>query len=290
MTNQNTMKIKSLLTLLLVVIGMTAQAQQIKIVEQPKTIVTDTRMLEISKVTLSDTATVLDIKAFSSPSNSIRIASDTYLLAGGKKYMIRGGEDIELDLLFWMPQSGVVEFKLIFEPLPIETITFDFIGNDSDDYYKIYGVDLTAENKKTTDYKVLESTYDVDEQLFPNLIKPFKGKVILIDIWATWCGPCMVSHLLMQPIKVEFADKDVVFLYLAGEDSPEIIWENMVADISGSHYRLSAEQWDYLHDILDVKGVPTFIILDREGNQMYYSVGFPGVSKMRRELNKALKK
>lgn len=78
------MKIKSLLTILLVVIGMTAQAQQIKVVEQPNTIVTETRMLEIVKVTLTDTATVLDIRSFSSPSNSIRIASDTYLLADGK--------------------------------------------------------------------------------------------------------------------------------------------------------------------------------------------------------------
>lgn len=88
------MKIKSLLTLLLLAIGMTAQAQQTKVVEQPNAIVTDTRMLEISKVTLSDTATILDIKAFSTPTNSIKIVSETYLLADGKKYMIRGGEGL----------------------------------------------------------------------------------------------------------------------------------------------------------------------------------------------------
>lgn len=284
------MKIKSLLTLLMLAIGMTAQAQQIKVIEQPNTIVTDTRMLEISKVTLSDTATILDIKAFSTPTNSIKIISETYLLADGKKYMIRGGEGLELDLLFGMPKSGAIEFMLIFEPLPMETTIFDFIGSDSDDYYKIYGINLTEENNEETDYSVSDSPSGKHEQLFHNLIKPFEGKVILIDIWATWCGPCLASHLLMQPIKVQFANKDVEFLYLAGEDSPAIVWENVIADISGSHHRLSAEQWDYLHDLLDVKGVPTFIIIDREGNQSFHSTGFPGVNTMRRELNRALNK
>ncbi len=280
------MRPKILLTILLVVIGLTAQAQQIKIIEQPNAAYTDTRMLEISKVTLSDTATILDMKAFSTPTNSIKIVSDTYLLADGKKYMIRSSEVIELDLLFWMPQSGEIRFKLIFDPLPIETTTFDFIGSDSDDYYTIYGVDLMEESKGNKDNEeIKEGKHD---QLFQNLIKPFEGKVILVDIWATWCGPCMVANLIMQPIKVEFAEKDVVFLYIAGENSPEIAWENMIADMQGVHHRLSAEQWDYLCDSLNVRGVPTYIIIDREGNQSYHTVGFPGVSKIRRELNQAL--
>ena len=280
------MRPKILLTILLVVIGLTAQAQQIKIIEQPNAAYTDTRMLEISKVTLSDTATILDMKAFSTPTNSIKIVSDTYLLADGKKYMIRSSEVIELDLLFWMPQSGEIRFKLIFDPLPIETTTFDFIGSDSDDYYTIYGVDLMEENKGNKDNEEIKEGEHA--QLFQNLIKPFEGKVILVDIWATWCGPCMVANLIMQPIKVEFAEKDVVFLYIAGENSPEIAWENMIADMQGVHHRLSAEQWDYLCDSLNVRGVPTYIIIDREGNQSYHTVGFPGVSKIRRELNQAL--
>lgn len=136
------MKTKTLLTLLLVAVAISAQAQQEKVVERPHAVYTNTRTIEIAKVTLSDTETVLDTKAFFRPRSWIKIASDSYLLADGKKYMIRDGEGIDLDSLFWMPQSGEAEFKLIFEPLPIETTKFDFIESDCDDCFKIYGIHL----------------------------------------------------------------------------------------------------------------------------------------------------
>ena len=71
-----------------------------RVVELPPAVFSNTRSVEIGKVTLSDTATVLDIAAFYRPGWWIKIASDSYLLADGKKYMIRSGEGIDLDSLF----------------------------------------------------------------------------------------------------------------------------------------------------------------------------------------------
>jgi thiol-disulfide isomerase/thioredoxin len=139
------MKLKTILTLLLVAVGISAQAQYKKVVEKPYTRFANTTTIEIDKVTLSDTETVLDINAFFRPGNWIRIVSDTYLLANGKKYIVRGSEGIDLDSQFWMPESGEASFKLTFEPLPKTTHTFDFIESDCNDCFKIYGIDL--ENK-----------------------------------------------------------------------------------------------------------------------------------------------
>lgn len=146
------------------------------------------------------------------------------------------------------------------------------------------------ENKKKTGFTILGSSANADEHLFPDIIKPFKGKVILVDIWATWCGPCRMANTQMEPVKVQFADQDVVFLYLAGENSPENTWKNMISDMKGYHYRLNNAQWDYLKDNLNAHGVPTYIIIDRDGNQTFHTVGFPGVDTMKRELKKALEK
>lgn len=147
------------------------------------------------------------------------------------------------------------------------------------------------ENKNKTGFTVLNTPTNADEELFVEMLKPFKGKVILVDVWATWCGPCRMANKEMEPLKAQLADeKDLVFLYLAGEDSPENTWENMIPDLKGQHYRVNQAQWDYLRESLKARGVPTYIIIDKEGNHTFHSVGFPGVDTMRRELMSALNK
>lgn len=146
------------------------------------------------------------------------------------------------------------------------------------------------ENKKKTGFSVLNVPQTSDEQLLVEMLKPFKGKVILIDVWATWCGPCLAANKQMEPLKAEFADKDVVFLYLAGENSPEQTWKNMISDIKGQHYRVNKNQWNYLQKSFNARGVPTYIIVDKKGEHSYQVSGFPGVNTMKNELLKALEK
>ncbi len=147
------------------------------------------------------------------------------------------------------------------------------------------------ENKSKTGFTVLNTPTNPDEELFVEMLKPFKGKVILVDVWATWCGPCRMANKEMEPLKAQLADReDLVFLYLAGEDSPENTWRNMIADLKGEHYRVNQAQWDYLRESLNARGVPTYIIIDKEGNHTFHTVGFPGAETMKRELLKTLSK
>ncbi len=147
------------------------------------------------------------------------------------------------------------------------------------------------ENKKKTGFTVLTTPTTTDEELVIKMFEPFKGKVILLDVWATWCGPCRSANIAMEPLKAQLAnEEDLVYLYLAGENSPENTWKNMIVDLKGHHYRVNEAQWDYLSKTLNVEGVPTYIIIDREGNHTFHSVGFPGADTMKRELMKALEK
>ena len=143
-------------------------------------------------------------------------------------------------------------------------------------------------NKKKSGFRVNEAGEVANEDLFASIISKFRGKVLLVDFWATWCGPCRMANKEMAPMKEELKDKDIVYVYITGETSPKGTWENMIPDIHGEHFRVTDKQWAYLGNAMGIEGVPTYFVIDREGNIKYKSVGFPGVQKMKEELNKAL--
>ena len=143
-------------------------------------------------------------------------------------------------------------------------------------------------NKKKEGYNVNEVGKVANEKLFESIISKFRGKVLLVDFWATWCGPCRAANKEMKPMKETLKEKDIVYVYITGETSDKPTWEQMIPDLHGEHFYLTQEQWEYLGNSLDISGVPTYYIIDREGNTAFRSVGYPGTSKMKEELEKAL--
>lgn len=144
-------------------------------------------------------------------------------------------------------------------------------------------------NKKKTDFTINEAGEVSNEDLFASIISKYKGKVLLVDFWATWCGPCRMANKTMIPMKEELKDKDIVYLYITGESSPLGTWQNMIPDIHGEHFRVTNDQWKFLCDSFKVDGVPTYLVIDTEGNIKFKQTGFPGVNKMKEELLKVIK-
>lgn len=158
-------------------------------------------------------------------------------------------------------------------------------------YVENANADLLAtieRNKRIEGYRKNEAGEVADEDLFASIIAPFRGKTILVDFWETWCGPCRNANELMTPLKEELKDKDIVYIYLASESSPVGTWENMIVGLKGEHYRLNEKQSRYLRNTFGVEGVPTYLIVDPEGNICWKQTGFPGAETMKAELLKAM--
>ena len=123
----------------------TLQAKN-RVIDQPPFIVRNTTSIEVSKVVISDTATVLHIYAKYRPKYWIQIAPDSYLTDNnGETYQLRSGIGIIPGKEFWMPESGEAEFQLVFPPLSDNATSFDFTeGEKVENGFSIWGIQLKS--------------------------------------------------------------------------------------------------------------------------------------------------
>ena len=139
--------------------------------------------------------------------------------------------------------------------------------------------------KDKTGYTVVEVEKEVAaDSLLQVITRPYRGKMVLVDMWNTWCGPCMRAMKNLKPLKEEL--KEVVYLYIADETSPEGKWKVTIPDIHGIHCRISNEQSTALANLYEYPGIPTYFVINREGEISYKTTGFPGVEALRQELTK----
>ena len=134
----------------------------------------------------------------------------------------------------------------------------------------------------------LDMTDVAPENTLQTILDKHKGKTILIDLWATWCVPCMQGHEKMKPMKEELKDKDILYIYIAAPSSNFEKWKEYIADIPGEHYFLTEEQDRYISKQYGCTGIPFYAIYNSKGEQTYKQQGFSGVEAIREALEKAL--
>ena len=104
------------------------------------------------------------------------------------------------------------------------------------------------------------------EKLFEEIIKPYKGKVVVVDFWNTWCLPCLSAIKKIEPLKSgELSSDDIVWLYLADESSPETAYNERIQNIKGEHLRLSAEQSKVIKKQFGITAIPSYVLVSRDG-------------------------
>ncbi len=98
-----------------------------------------------------------------------------------------------------------------------------------------------------------------------------RGKVIVINFWATWCGPCLTELPLFEKTMAKYKDdKDVVFLALTTDEDRDLV----PPFLKQHKFNLPIAYAEYLNDLFAVNSIPTTIILDRSGQISFRQAGF----------------
>lgn len=104
------------------------------------------------------------------------------------------------------------------------------------------------------------------EKLFNEILAENKGKVIYIDIWATWCSSCIQLFPDAKKLHEMFEGKNVSFVYLCCRSQKEAS-QNLIKkhQLKGTHYFLDRIQYEYFEKRFLISGIPRFILIDKSG-------------------------
>jgi peroxiredoxin len=114
-------------------------------------------------------------------------------------------------------------------------------------------------------------TVDLDEQPFD--LKKYLGKnVIILDFWATWCGPCVEALPQIDAVAKKYADKGVIFRAVnAGEDAATIK-EFLESSQLGPPVAMDIE--NQIAPLYKVEGIPQTVLIGKDGKVQVVHVGF----------------
>jgi len=175
--------------------------------------------------------------------------------------------------------------KEVNEPKILEFLTFNSLYDEvrfsgtknakekiekfiSETQNQIYFSRLNAEIEK---WKKCEPGKQLNDYKFSDIngkevaFRSFKGKLIYIDVWATWCGPCKTEIPLLKKLEEKYKNEKIVFISVS-IDEDKGAWERMVKNDKLQGVQVWAESWknDLCQDF-NISGIPRFILIDAQG-------------------------
>jgi cytochrome c biogenesis protein CcmG/thiol:disulfide interchange protein DsbE len=95
------------------------------------------------------------------------------------------------------------------------------------------------------------------------------GEVTLVNVFASWCGPCRIEH----PLLMEIAEMDNINLYGINYKDDPAIARDWLTELGDPFTRIGADRDGRVAIELGVYGVPETFLIDREGRVRYKHVG-----------------
>jgi len=149
--------------------------------------------------------------------------------------------------------------------------------------------------KGITGEKASDFTYPDSKGKMVSL-SDYRGKVVVVDVWATWCGPCRAEIPYLVKLEKEMEGKDVVFIGVSvDEQKDHKKWLEALEKEGLEGVQLFANGKDKngrdkIMKDYKIKGIPRFMVFDKKGNVVTINSPRPSNPELRRLLERELRK
>ena len=148
-------------------------------------------------------------------------------------------------------------------------------------------ISKNIEKGKATDFKF------ADKNGKEIALSDFKGKVVYVDVWATWCGPCKKELPYLKKLEAEYQDnKNIVFIGVSVDRSKDKQkWLDFLTaeQLPGIQIFAGDDANDTLMKPYKISGIPRFILVAKNGKLIFADAPRPSSGEIRSAINSALK-
>lgn len=155
------------------------------------------------------------------------------------------------------------------------------------DYTKLIEVNWFKKNQQTIKKPVFSLKNMNGESVS---IESFKGKIVYIDFWGSWCKACLLEMPSAKKLREKFLNDQIVFLYLDFYDTKDLWLKAIKAhEITGVNLKAEATDEKYFNDFFNIRGgFPRYAILDKNGFLISTAAPSPSNEKVVDYLKKLL--
>jgi thiol-disulfide isomerase/thioredoxin len=242
-----------------------------------------------------------DTEAYES-SNAYKRLLETHYQRIAQNEANNNGKDLTLTFLETINNNfsdGFVKEQLMFNYL-----RYGMKANGAlESVYKLY----KSSNQNSDNLSKVTSSYNVLSNLIPGKASPkfiyenyiggmtnledLAGKIVYIDVWATWCGPCLREIPALKSLENDYHNKNIAFVSLSIDEKKDYQkWRTMVADKELTGIQLMADNnWkSSFVTSYGIKGIPRFILIDAAGNIINSDAPRPSNPEIRSVLDELL--
>ena len=150
-------------------------------------------------------------------------------------------------------------------------------------------IDLVNKLKAGQPFPALPALTDLNDKEVKYEQLPLKGKLLFIDIWATYCPDCRKELPALEALQEDYKTEPITFVSISVDRDKEA-WKAMVKEkkLRGIHLYASPETKELFKDLYDLRSIPRYMLIDEKGNIINANLPMPSDKNLKELITEKL--